>query len=1145
MANELIRMKSGLIKNIEKNQTTGQSPVGIQAGTIYFAVDDNKETGKILYDVDSTHRVVMSTQAEYADYAGEAAKTTGISGIYPVKGTQTATTASWTGVLSGINELFDGLTIAYYLPRTSASNVTLTLLFENGLSTPAVPVYYTGTTRMTTHYDAGSTIILTYWSAGSILVNGTATTEARWTHCDYDSTNIYQLKHNSGPYTAKSAVYRYQLLVQDPTSGTTLLPFNNVSNNTGTTKTLTTESFNPFGQFLYYNSTTTVAANGSIGASALYNQVALDLRYSFNTGTTLTANKDVYIVAVPQDDGSVKLHTSPITQTLPTASDGLVYIYLGRAYNTSAIELYPYHPVYYYKNNGLRIWTAEPLATSSSSGLMSAGDKATIDAIVVSDVAGTSPISVSKSGKTATISHANSGVTAASKGDTSNQTPGFGSTFKVTSGTVNATGHLTAFADHTVKIPDTVATSSVNGLMDSDMYSKLQAIEAGAQVNTITGVKGNAETSYRTGNVNITKANIGLGNVENKSSATIRGELTSANVTNALGYTPATQDLATSSTNGLMSYQDKLNFDKGMNIAGNTIAIGGAITADTLRLSLGLSNAMHFIGIATVAITDGSTTNPTISGYDFGTNGVNAQNGDVVIDSGSAYEYVWTGTKWERLGPDGSYALSDHTHAVATSSANGFMSSDDKSKLNGIAANATNTTISATAPISASASTGAVSITHNTSGVTAQAYGETGNKTPGFGSTFSVPSFTVNATGHVTVAGSHTVKIPNTAASGTVAGLMSSDHYSKVEGIDSGAQVNVIESVKMNNTALAISSKSVNIPVMGAATASAAGTVGVVPAPAAGKQTSFLRGDGTWVVPTNTTYNNATTTTAGLMSAADKTKLNGIADNATNTTISATSPIIASASTGAITLTHATSGPSTTADTSKGDTSNQTPTWGGTFKVTSATVDKYGHTKTFAEHTVTIPNALASGTAAGLMSADHYSKLEGIATGATANTGTVTKITAGTGLNTSANQAESATKGSITTTGTLYLTKSGATAGTYGPAAAATTGTTAVNIPYITVDAYGRVTSISNRTYTGVNTDTLVLQNAAITTAGEYPMILGGTTTTGSYTGTVNKIAKVTANPSTGTVSATKFRVDEAVTLQYNTTTKSLDFIFA
>ena len=49
------------------------------------------------------------------------------------------------------------------------------------------------------------------------------------------------------------------------------------------------------------------------------------------------------------------------------------------------------------------------------------------------------------------------------------------------------------------------------------------------------------------------------------------------------------------------------------------------------------------------------------------------------------------------------------------------------------------------------------------------------------------------------------------------------------------------------------------------ATASGAGAAGLVPAPTAGKQTFFLRGDGTWVVPTNTTYAKANTTTLGLV----------------------------------------------------------------------------------------------------------------------------------------------------------------------------------------------------------------------------------------------------------------------------------------
>lgn len=65
---------------------------------------------------------------------------------------------------------------------------------------------------------------------------------------------------------------------------------------------------------------------------------------------------------------------------------------------------------------------------------------------------------------------------------------------------------------------------------------------------------------------------------------------------------------------------------------------------------------------------------------------------------------------------------------------------------------------------------------------------------------------------------------------------------------------------------------------MKAATSSAAGTHGLVPAPAAGKQNSLLRGDGTWAVPADTTYNDATASTHGLMSAADKTKLDGMTE---------------------------------------------------------------------------------------------------------------------------------------------------------------------------------------------------------------------------------------------------------------------------
>lgn len=71
---------------------------------------------------------------------------------------------------------------------------------------------------------------------------------------------------------------------------------------------------------------------------------------------------------------------------------------------------------------------------------------------------------------------------------------------------------------------------------------------------------------------------------------------------------------------------------------------------------------------------------------------------------------------------------------------------------------------------------------------------------------------------------------------------------------------------------------------------------------------------------------------------------------------------------GVLTVDHATKGPSSSGNTSKGDTTAQTPTFGGTFKALSATVDKYGHVTALAEHNVTVPALpTASTSAAGVV----------------------------------------------------------------------------------------------------------------------------------------------------------------------------------
>lgn len=99
-----------------------------------------------------------------------------------------------------------------------------------------------------------------------------------------------------------------------------------------------------------------------------------------------------------------------------------------------------------------------------------------------------------------------------------------------------------------------------------------------------------------------------------------------------------------------------------LQIGGTTKATFDGSSAKTFNVTtadLGLSSAMHFIGAATVAITEDSKTDPKITGYTF----TNAQKGDVVLYN--HLEFVWDGTKWEKLGDDSSYALKTIT-ATAT-----------------------------------------------------------------------------------------------------------------------------------------------------------------------------------------------------------------------------------------------------------------------------------------------------------------------------------------------------------------------------------------------------------------------------------------------------------------------------------------------
>lgn len=164
-----------------------------------------------------------------------------------------------------------------------------------------------------------------------------------------------------------------------------------------------------------------------------------------------------------------------------------------------------------------------------------------------------------------------------------------------------------------------LASQSSNGLMSSTDKTKLDGIESGAQKNTVLGVKGGSESAYRTGNVNITKANIGLGNVDNTadtdkpvSTATqtaLNGKANTSgtypnltvgkatNADNAANATKATQD---ASGNVITStYATKNELNSGLSGKANTsgsypnLTVGKATNADNAANAANATNATN------------------------------------------------------------------------------------------------------------------------------------------------------------------------------------------------------------------------------------------------------------------------------------------------------------------------------------------------------------------------------------------------------------------------------------------------------------------------------------------------------------------------------------------------------------------------
>ena len=136
--------------------------------------------------------------------------------------------------------------------------------------------------------------------------------------------------------------------------------------------------------------------------------------------------------------------------------------------------------------------------------------------------------------------------------------------------------------------------------------------------SSVTGVKGSAEVDYRRGNVIISAENIGLGNVENKSSQTIRNELTTVEVLEKIGILP-TENGGTGNANGYIQTGKVASSNVGTasTVEGRNNTVTGKQSHAEGYGNRVTSNYSHAEGYVTVA--SGSTSHSegtgTVAGY--------------------------------------------------------------------------------------------------------------------------------------------------------------------------------------------------------------------------------------------------------------------------------------------------------------------------------------------------------------------------------------------------------------------------------------------------------------------------------------------------------------------------------------------------
>jgi len=209
--------------------------------------------------------------------------------------TRTASGAALTGETKAA-ALFDGMQITFWMNYAAASNATLNLTLADGTTTGAIPCYYSGTTRLGTHYAAGNAVHFTYRE--NVTIGTTTITHGWWGDANYSvSDTNYDIIGTSIPI--KTRLNAYCLCGVVGTSGTIAKQTNTAgagtyweinaftqSSGTGTSKKLVPNQGYYPGKIFYYTGSSAITDADSVSGTISGGTSNVDLRYTVNGSTS-------------------------------------------------------------------------------------------------------------------------------------------------------------------------------------------------------------------------------------------------------------------------------------------------------------------------------------------------------------------------------------------------------------------------------------------------------------------------------------------------------------------------------------------------------------------------------------------------------------------------------------------------------------------------------------------------------------------------------------------------------------------------------------------------------------------------------------------------------------------------------------------